>query len=126
MDGINEPSGRQLEDESRERADAERKADMDLAPALLGKIDGEERPEGRLHRCTEEIEAVQTKLAAQRDHRATQPVMQQKGRADHRPARCNVCSASCQSVPQPLRYAVDTDQSPTARSNGRCGSHSSS
>ena len=108
MDGIDERAGRQLEDESRERADAERKADIDLAPALLGQIDGEERPEGRLHRCTEEIEAVETELRSAAGSSSEQPVINERaGQITARPDG-NVCSG-LMSVPAATPWsAVDT------------------
>ena len=64
MYGIHQRAGRHLKEQRRSGADAEREADIDLAPALLGQIDGEERSERGLQRTDEEIQAVQSALGA--------------------------------------------------------------
>ena len=124
MDEVDQHAGRQLEDQRRGGADAEREADIGLAPALLGQIDGEERAERRQYGRDEKVEPVEANLAAPRwswtiEASRRLPAIMRKGRALSGPALMVVGGpARCQS----RRWG----QSPTARSSGSCGSHSSS
>src|ERR1700733_5362477 len=116
MDGIHQRAGRHLKEQRRSGADAEREADIGLAPALLGEIDSEERSERRLQGADEKIEAVQSALGAQRCHgpTITSPrAPKSKGRADALPGLYLILRLlRCQPV--------------TARRRGFCGMHSSS
>jgi hypothetical protein len=62
MNSIHQRAGRQLKKQRRPGTDAEGEADINLAPALPGQIDGEERSEGRLKGADKEIEAAQSTL----------------------------------------------------------------